>query len=144
MKLVVAAAIISAGRLLAAERSAPPELAGQWELPGGKVEEGEDPVDALRREIREELGVEIVVGQLLAGGLPGGDWPVLAGHVMRVWLCELALGEAEPQPLQDHARLAWVPLDQLSTVPWLAPDVPIAEAAAALAAELGYRATSAR
>lgn len=55
--VVVAAALQESGRLLAARRSAPPELAGRWELPGGKVEPGEDPKRALVRELREELGI---------------------------------------------------------------------------------------
>ena len=52
-RLVAAAAIIDGTRLLAARRSSPPELAGRWELPGGKVEPGEDPREALARELRE-------------------------------------------------------------------------------------------
>ncbi|HZK05981.1 MAG TPA: NUDIX domain-containing protein, partial [Actinomycetaceae bacterium] len=132
--LVVAAAIIADGRLLAAERSSPPALAGQWELPGGKVENGEEPVAALRREIREELGVELVIG----GRVPapdGGDWPVLGGHLMRVWRCELAVGQ--PEPLQDHSRLSWVPLDRPESVSWLGPDLPIVE-------EIGVRESAGR
>src|SRR3569623_1217036 len=57
--VVVAAALYDTeGRLFAARRSAPPELAGRWELPGGKVEPGETPEHALVRGLREELGVE--------------------------------------------------------------------------------------
>lgn len=57
--VVVGAALFDdGGRLLAARRSAPPELAGRWELPGGKVEPGERPDAALVRELREELGVD--------------------------------------------------------------------------------------
>lgn len=122
MKLVVAAAILSHGRLLAAQRSAPPQLAGMWELPGGKVEPGEDPVDALHREIAEELGVRVNLGEPVPAP-DGGDWPILRGMTMRVWLASLASGT--PEALQDHAQLAWVPLDDLASVRWLGPDVPI-------------------
>jgi 8-oxo-dGTP diphosphatase len=57
-RVVVAGAVYDQGRLLAARRSAPPELAGRWELPGGKLEPGESGEQALVRELREELGVE--------------------------------------------------------------------------------------
>lgn len=59
--LVVAAAIVDKGELLAARRISPRDLAGKFEFPGGKVEEGEDPRSALAREIMEELGVEVDV-----------------------------------------------------------------------------------
>lgn len=98
--MVVAGAIVSNGLLLLAQRSRPPELAGLWELPGGKVEPGESPHDALERELREELGVETSVGEPLAGDvdLPGG-------HVLRAYRVELVSGT--PVPL-DHSDLRWV------------------------------------
>jgi len=72
--VVVAAALIDDGRLLLAQRTRPPELAGRWELPGGKVEPGESEDVALARELREELGVECSIGAALSGDveLPGG------------------------------------------------------------------------
>ena len=71
MRIVVGAAIVHDGRLLAARRSAPADLAGGWELPGGKVEPGESEADALVRECREELGVAVVVGERVPG-----EWPL--------------------------------------------------------------------
>lgn len=125
--LVVAGAILDGTRLLAAQRSSPPDLAGQWELPGGKVEPGEDPRDALSRELREELGIEVRLGALLPAP-DGGDWPILRGLTMRVWLC--ALDDGAPAPLQDHHQVTWVELEDAETLPWLAPDLPILRAIA--------------
>ena len=119
--LVVAGALIDGRRLLAAQRSSPPALAGQWELPGGKVEDGEDPLAALHRELREELGIAVAVGDLVPAP-DGGDWPILGGMVMRGWLCRTD-GDA-PRAL-DHAQLAWVDLAEIGSLPWLAPDLPI-------------------
>lgn len=124
--LVVAVAILdeleTPARLLAARRSAPASLAGRWELPGGKVEPGEDDVTAIHREIREELGVGIALGGLLPGPL-GGDWPINERLRMRVWSAVVATGE--PAPLADHDELRWLPRGQWHDLAWLPADVPI-------------------
>ncbi|MFH8988769.1 (deoxy)nucleoside triphosphate pyrophosphohydrolase [Streptomyces sp. NPDC017940] len=114
---VVGAALYDEGRLLAARRSAPAELAGRWELPGGKVEPGERDEDALVRELREELGVE---AEPLAR-VPG-EFDLGRGHVMRVWRARLLAGE--PRPLEDHDELRWLRPGELWTVDWLPGDVP--------------------
>ncbi|MDO4607206.1 MAG: (deoxy)nucleoside triphosphate pyrophosphohydrolase [Bowdeniella nasicola] len=123
MALVVAAALIQDGHLLVAQRAYPPELAGLWEFPGGKVEDGEDPVTALRREIEEELGIAITVGTQVPGP-EGGDWPVHAGHRMRVFV---ATPLARPELSSDHMNLRWVPLSQSADVDWIPADRPILE-----------------
>jgi 8-oxo-dGTP diphosphatase len=112
-------------RLLVARRSAPEKLAGLWEFPGGKVEPGEDPEAALRRELGEELGIEVRVGAELAAGSPGG-WPLNDRGSMRVWFAEILAGE--PQPLEDHDELKWVSLsepDEVLGLPWIPADFPI-------------------
>ncbi|MET9550461.1 MULTISPECIES: (deoxy)nucleoside triphosphate pyrophosphohydrolase [unclassified Streptomyces] len=125
-RIVVGAALYDDGRLLAARRSAPPELAGGWELPGGKVEPGERGEDALVRELREELGVEAEVVERVPG-----QWPLAKGYVLRVWTARLLSGVAEP--LQDHDELRWLAPDQVWSVDWLTADVPAVTAALAVA-----------
>ncbi|WP_127573602.1 (deoxy)nucleoside triphosphate pyrophosphohydrolase [Georgenia faecalis] len=124
-RLVAAAAVVDDAtaprRVLAARRSAPPALAGRWELPGGKVEPGERAEDALHRELAEELGITVRLGAVVAG--PDGDWPVLEGRTMRVWLATVASGE--PRPLLDHDELRWVDAEDWPALPWLDPDRPI-------------------
>ncbi|MGH8837609.1 MAG: (deoxy)nucleoside triphosphate pyrophosphohydrolase [Actinomycetes bacterium] len=116
--IVVGAAIIQAGRLLAAQRIEPPELAGWWEFPGGKVEPGEQDEDALVRECREELGVEIELVERI-----GGNWPMRSGLVMRVWTARIIDGEA--RPLEDHSAVRWLGPDELYDVAWLPADLPV-------------------
>jgi 8-oxo-dGTP diphosphatase len=113
----VGAAIVRGGRLLAARRTTPAAAAGRWELPGGKVEPGESPGEALVREIREELDCDVVVDRWL-----DGDQPIGTTHVLRVALCRLVDGE--PTPGADHDEVRWLPPDRLGEVDWLEPDRP--------------------
>jgi 8-oxo-dGTP diphosphatase len=116
--IIVGAAIVVDSKLLGCERAEPPEVAGRWEFPGGKVEPGETDEAALVRECEEELGVVIRVGDRL-----GGDVPLAHGRaVLRVWFGELVSGE--PQPL-EHASLRWLGVEELDSVPWLPADAPI-------------------
>lgn len=85
--VVVGAALLDDGRLLAARRTAPPELAGRWELPGGKTERGETTRDALVRELREELGIEAEPLERVPG-----EWPLKPGYVLHVWTARILAG----------------------------------------------------
>jgi alanyl-tRNA synthetase len=126
-RVVVAAAVERDGRLLAARRTRPASVAGGWELPGGKVEPGEDPSNALVRELREELAVDAEVVGRVTGPLDG-DWPLDDGHVLRVM--RVRLTDGEPQPGVAHDEALWLAPPELASVAWLGPDVAPARAAA--------------
>ena len=118
-RVIVAAVIIVDGRVLAAERSAPPEVAGRWEFPGGKVEPGETDAQALARECLEELGVRVAVGERV-----GPDVPLARGRaVLRVFAVELLNGDM-PEAL-EHTDMRWLGAGELDSVPWLPADKPI-------------------
>lgn len=119
-QVIVAAAVLDGGRLLAAQRAYPPALAGLWELPGGKVEPEERDEVALHRECREELGIDVHLDDRL-----GGDWPIGAHGVLRVWTARLATGTPTAH---EHAALRWLEPDELFNVDWLPGDVPVIEA----------------
>ncbi len=125
-------------RLLAAARSYPPNLAGLFELPGGKVETAENPKDALEREIEEELGIRITI----TGNLPGtcfpqqpdspqldspnfGAWPILENRCMWVWLAELAPNQAAPTPGNSHLEFVWAEAEEALQLPWIPSNQPI-------------------
>jgi 8-oxo-dGTP diphosphatase len=116
--IIVGAAIVVDDLVLGCERAEPPEVAGRWEFPGGKVEPGETEVDALVRECEEELGVVVAVGDRIGGDVPLAQ----GGAVLRVWLARLIDGV--PRPL-EHASLRWFAAADLDSVPWLPADAPI-------------------
>ncbi|CAN5899849.1 hypothetical protein BH20ACT6_BH20ACT6_01380 [soil metagenome] len=122
-QVVVAAAIVENGRVLAARRRLPADTAGGWELPGGKVDPGESPAAALVREVREELGCDVEVGERI-----GGTEPLRPGLVLHAYLCQLrGSGPAEPLP-GEHDALRWVAPEELDEVAWLPADRPFVEA----------------
>lgn len=125
MRVVVGTALLRDGRVLAARRAAPEALAGGWEFPGGKVEDGESDADAVVRECREELGVEVECQARVPG-----EWQVNAVLVLRVYLAEVVLGE--PVPGVDHDQLRWLSRAELFDVDWLPADLPAAMAVAGL------------
>ncbi|MEE2521856.1 (deoxy)nucleoside triphosphate pyrophosphohydrolase [Pseudarthrobacter sp. J75] len=115
-------------RLLVARRTAPERFAGMWEFPGGKVERGEEPTQALHRELKEELGIDVRLGPELTAADPAG-WPLNEKAVMRVWFAEIIDGV--PEPLEDHDQLLWVNIDagdEALSLPWIPADLPIVRA----------------
>lgn len=116
---VVGVALLRNGRCLVAQRPEGTSFALRWEFPGGKVEPGELPRAALERELHEELGVQILVGEWLARGEAVGDKVHI---VLDVFAGRLTTGE--PQAL-EHRQLAWCSADELGTLEWADADVPV-------------------
>ncbi len=116
MTVVVAAAIERDGCYLAARRTRPVEVAGRWEFPGGKVEPGETEEQALIREIREELGVDIEVKRRIPG-----EWPLHDDLVLHLYAATLITGE--PAPLEQHDEIRWVTPSEFDGIDWLPSDV---------------------
>ena len=112
---VVAAVIVRDGEVLATRRGYG-EWQGWWEFPGGKMEAGESPRDALRREIREELDAEIEVGRLLETV----EWDYPAFHLtMHCFICSLVSGSMN---LNEHEAAAWLTKENIGSVKWLPAD----------------------
>jgi 8-oxo-dGTP diphosphatase len=115
-QVVVGAAIVRAGRVLAARRTAPASAAGRWEFPGGKVEPGETEADSLVREVEEELGLCIRVERWLVGAEPIG-----ARYLLKVAVAAIEAGEPAPT---EHDAVRWLAAHELGEVDWLEADRP--------------------
>lgn len=122
MQLVVGVALVHAGRVLAARRSYPAGMAGRWEFPGGKVDEGETPEVALVREIDEELGCVVSPTGWLAP-----EVEIRHGLLLRVATAILVHGEPVPRA-GEHDAVRWLRADEFDSVGWLPADRPFADA----------------
>ena len=117
---VVAAIIHKDGEIFATQRGYG-EFEGMWEFPGGKIEPGESCEVALVREIQEELGVDIEVGDLIC--TTEYDYPSF--HLtMHCFLCNIASGEIE---LREHKSARWLTKESLNDVDWLPADLEVIE-----------------
>jgi len=119
--LVVCAVIQRAGLIFLARRPPGKRLADLWEFPGGKIEPGELPAEALHRELAEELGCQVVITQAGPPVLHAYPWGTILLHP---FLCHLAPGSPEPQP-HEHSTLTWVRLEALTDYDLAPADVPI-------------------
>ena len=112
---VVAAIIQREGAYFATQRGYG-EFEGMWEFPGGKIEPGESSENALKREIQEELGVDIVIEDLIC--TTEYDYPSF--HLtMHCYLCSVASGDIE---LREHKSARWLTAETLDSVEWLPAD----------------------
>lgn len=122
MKVVTAGIIQNADREILIVRRAPGEkLNGFWEFPGGKVEPGESERECLKRELAEELAIEVRVGRFVAENLFRYDH---GEFLLRAYSVDLIVGELT---LQVHDDFSWVPPDDLLSYRLAPADVPIAE-----------------
>lgn len=121
---VVAAAVLRDARVLAARR----RRDGRWEFPGGKVEDGESPEQALRRECGEELGILVRVGAELGS---------VRDHDLELRLFATTVSAGEPTVGADHDRLRWLAPDDLTSVGWLPLDEALLAAVAAVLRRAG-------
>lgn len=115
---VVAAIIHADGRIFVTQRGYG-EYKDGWEFPGGKVEAGETPEDAIKREIREELDTEISVGELI--DTIEYDYPNFHLSMDCFW-CEIVSGDLV---LKEHEAAKWLTKDTLDSVEWLPADIII-------------------
>ena len=117
---VVAAIIQKDGRIFATQRGYG-DWKDWWEFPGGKMEAGETPEEALKREIREELSTEIQVDELFCTV----EWDYPMFHLtMHCYLCSLL---TEALHLNEHEAARWLAKEELDSVQWLPADVQIIE-----------------
>ena len=115
---VVAAIICHNDVVLAARRLPGGAASEKWEFPGGKVEAAESPRDALIREIREELDLEIAIDSELGTFVTDTDRHTIE---LQCFICQV--GEVEPT-LRSHSEIKWLRLGEIYTVDWATPDLP--------------------
>lgn len=115
---VVGAVIVRDNFVLAAQRGPDKALEGLWEFPGGKVEPGESPADALTREIEEELGCRIQVGKHITSTTHEYEFGTIG---LATYYATLTTGTPTAS---EHSELRWVPFDDLQSLEWAPADLP--------------------
>ncbi|MEC0269430.1 (deoxy)nucleoside triphosphate pyrophosphohydrolase [Paenibacillus anseongense] len=118
MKIVAAALLINEGKILIAQRKSSDKLAGKWEFPGGKQEPGESLVECLKREINEEFGIDVKVGEFF----DQNTYHYESGSIeLHAYWCTWTSGEMIPV---DHDDVRWVSIDEMSNYDFAPADVP--------------------
>lgn len=116
--VVVGAVIMRGGEVLCAQRGPSGALAGKWEFPGGKVEPGEEPRDALEREVHEEFACRVEVGAEVTTTTHEYDFAIVT---LTTFYCALTGGEPFPS---KHASLLWLDPESAVSLDWAPADVP--------------------
>lgn len=118
---VVGAVLVDGTRILAAQRGPEMSLAGMWEFPGGKIESGETPKQALQRELQEELNCSASIGEKVATTEYEYDFGIV---ILTTYYATLDQGEIH---LTEHAEVRWVEATELNTLEWAPADIPAVE-----------------
>jgi len=120
MKRVVAALILQADKILVCQRTRHQVMPLKWEFPGGKIEEGEQPRDALRRELEEELGIEAVIGDEVARIVH--EYPGGGAIELRFFAVKSYRGEIENRIFRD---VRWLERSELTNLDFLEADLTL-------------------
>jgi 8-oxo-dGTP diphosphatase len=118
---VVGAAIIENGKILCAQRGPDKALPLKWEFPGGKIEEGESPQEALRREINEEMQCKVEIGEQIDYTVYEYDFGIV--H-LTIFYCKLIEGTPV---LTEHVSIRWLSPHELPSLDWAPADIPAIE-----------------
>lgn len=118
---VVGAVIVQSGKIFCAQRGRNKTLPGKWEFPGGKIEHGESPIEALKREIKEEMDCEIQVGKQIEHTIYEYDFGIV--H-LTTYYCRIVSGK--PQ-LTEHTDSKWLVPAELNELDWAPADIPAIE-----------------
>lgn len=118
---VVGAVILENGKILCAQRGDTKALPYKWEFPGGKIEQGETPQQALKREIDEEMNCIVEIGEAIETTVYEYDF----GFVhLTTFYCTLVEGTPT---LTEHVAIQWLPANELMTLDWAPADIPAVE-----------------
>jgi 8-oxo-dGTP diphosphatase len=123
--VVAAGVLVERGRVLLTRRKAGTHLEGAWELPGGKVQAGEDPRQALRRELREELGIQVAVGEIVDVTFHRYE-EARKAVLLLFFEAERLPGSPDPRAI-DVAAFEWAGADGLQATRFPPPDVAVLE-----------------
>ncbi len=120
MITVTCAIIENGGKVLCAQRSELMPLPLKWEFPGGKIEAGEDPEECLKREILEELGIEIIIVERLISNTH--TYPYQKSLELVPFRCSIAGGRLD---VKEHKQVKWLKRSDLRELDWAEADIPV-------------------